>query len=71
MVFTQVGQGINRLLARPNNMSQLEKYIFSGVFAIVVMMFIGAGLSAESRQACRMELAKQNRTAEDIIKICP
>lgn len=52
-------------------MSQLEKYVLSGFFAIVVIMFIGVGLSAESRKACRMELAKQNRTAEDIVKICP
>ena len=71
MVFTQVGQDINRLLVMPNNMSQLEKYLFSGFFAIVVIMLIGVGLSAESRKACRMELAKQNRIAEDIVKICP
>ena len=52
-------------------MSQLERWVLIGFFAIVFMMCIGAGLALDSRKACRMELAKQNRTAEDIVKICP
>ena len=52
-------------------MTQLEKWIFGGFVAIIVIMFIGAGLASESRKQCRLDLAKQNRTAEDILKICP
>jgi uncharacterized protein YneF (UPF0154 family) len=52
-------------------LSQLERWVLIGFFAIIVIMFIGVGLASESRKACRMELAKQNRIAEDIVKICP
>lgn len=51
-------------------MSQMEKCI-AGLFAsIIVIMFLGAGIAADQRNNCRLELAKQNRTAEDILKIC-
>ena len=52
-------------------MSQMEKWIMGFFASIIVLMFLGAGLAAESRRQCRLELAKANRTAEDILKICP
>jgi hypothetical protein len=52
-------------------LSQLEKWVFIGFGAIILVMFLGAGLASESRKQCRLELAKVGRSAEDVIKICP
>jgi hypothetical protein len=50
---------------------RIEKWFMIFLFSLIVLMFIGAVLSADQRQTCRMELAKAGRTTEDIVKICP
>jgi hypothetical protein len=52
-------------------MSQMEKCIVGLFASIIVIMFLGAGIAADQRNNCRLELAKAGRSAEDIIKICP
>jgi hypothetical protein len=52
-------------------MSQMEKCIMGFFASIIVLMFLGAGIAAESRKQCRLEMAKAGRSAEDIVKICP
>ena len=50
---------------------RIEKWFMIGIGIIILMMFVGAVLSAHQRQTCRMELARAGRSAEDILKICP
>ena len=50
---------------------QFEKWLGIGLFAVIVLMFVGAGLSSHQRDSYRLELAKAGRSAEDIVKICP
>ena len=50
---------------------RIEKWFMIFLFSIIVLIFVGAVLSAYQRQTCRMELAKAGRTTEDIVKICP
>jgi hypothetical protein len=52
-------------------MHQIEKWVLIGFAGIAVMIFVGAGFVSHQRDACRLELAKAGRSAEDIIKICP
>ena len=52
-------------------MSQIEKW--AGIGFILLIFFIGfmAWKEQDMRQNCRMEAMKANRSAEDIVKICP
>jgi hypothetical protein len=51
--------------------TQFEKWVFIGIGFIIVIMFVGSGMAFYKRDACRLELAKAGRSAEDIVKICP
>ena len=42
----------------------------SMVFILLFLFVLGA-FSSHQRQTCRLEAMKANRTAEDIVKICP
>jgi hypothetical protein len=52
-------------------MSQSEKY--AGICFMLLIFGIGfmAWKAQDMRQNCRLEAMKANRTAEDIVKICP
>lgn len=50
---------------------QYEKWFSIGLFSLIIIMFVGAGLASHQRNSCRLELAKSGRSAEDIVKICP
>ena len=50
---------------------RIEKWFMIFLFSIIVLMFVGAMLSAYQQQTCRLEMAKAGRTTEDIVKICP
>ena len=52
------------------NNDKIEKWFMIGIGIIILMMFVGAVLSAYQRQTCRMELVKAGRSTEDILKIC-
>ena len=42
----------------------------SVVFCLLFLFVIGL-FASHQRQTCRLEAMKANRTAEDIVKICP
>jgi uncharacterized membrane protein len=48
-----------------------EKWVGIGFLIIIFMVMFMAWKSADMRQDCRMEAMKANRSAEDIVKICP
>jgi hypothetical protein len=55
--------------------SEFEKKMIVFIAVVIsslflIMMLLGS-YSISRRQDCRLEAMKSNRTAEDIIKICP
>jgi uncharacterized membrane protein len=50
-----------------------EDYKWSGIgFLIIILLIVFmAWKGADMRQTCRVEAMKANRSAEDIVKICP
>lgn len=50
---------------------RIEKWFMIFLFSLIVLIFVGAVLSAYQRQTCRLEMVKAGRSAEDIVKICP
>jgi hypothetical protein len=52
-------------------MSQIEKWAGIGFMLLIFSIGFMGWKSADMRKDCRMEAMKANRTAEDIVKICP
>jgi hypothetical protein len=48
-----------------------EKSVGIGVLIIIFSIMFMAWKSADMRQDCRVEAMKANRSADDIVKICP
>jgi len=48
-----------------------EKWVGIGVLIIIFSVMFMSWKSADMRQDCRVEAMKANRSAEDIVKICP
>jgi len=55
--------------------SEFEKkmiaFIAVSIVFILLFLFVLGAFSGHQRQYCRLEAMKANRTAEDIVKICP
>lgn len=47
-----------------------EKWIAGVIAAFLVSIALSAGFESYTKQQCRTEAMKTNRTAEDIHKIC-
>ena len=52
-------------------MSQIEKWVAIGFMILVFGMGLMGWKATDMRNECRIEVMKANRTAEDIVKICP
>jgi hypothetical protein len=52
-------------------MSQIEKWAAIGFMLLIFALGIMAWKAQDMRNDCRLEAMKANRTAEDIVKICP
>jgi len=48
-----------------------EKWAGIGCLIIIFSVMFMAWKGADMRQDCRVEAMKANRSAEDIVKICP
>jgi hypothetical protein len=48
-----------------------EKWVGIGFLIIIFLIVFMAWKGADMRQTCRVEAMKANRSAEDIVKICP
>lgn len=51
--------------------SQFEKWLFVGIGFIIFSMLFIAVYAVEQRNSCRADAMKANRSADEIVKICP